>query len=349
MGVPALLRWLSRKYPRIVEQAVEDEPIGSQVEGDNISHEDSSDSLYLDMNGIIHCCTHPKGKIPPETEQEMIIKINQQQSCWLRAAQEANSKQLENLSVIHNNRIWDSNAITPGTSFMKLLTGSLRYWNVHKLNIDLGWKQIQVILSDASVPGEGEHKIMKFICRSKTQPSYNCNTRHVIYGLDTDLIMLSLENHEPHFKVLREDFFSDERRRKGCHLCRHPGHHSSQCQGKPKERVNEFDPFIFLNVSTLREYLAIDLNVVGTSFKFELKCAINNWVLLIFFVVNDFLPHLPSLEIKEGAIDCLLKIWKTNLARMGGYLTDCGQLSLSHTEIILEDLAAWEEEIFRKL
>ncbi|CAH7669110.1 XRN 5'-3' exonuclease N-terminus-domain-containing protein [Phakopsora pachyrhizi] len=232
MGVPALLRWLSRKYPRIVEQAVEDEPIGSQVEGD---------SLYLDMNGIIHCCTHPKGKIPPETEQEMIIKINQQQSCWLRAAQEANSKQLENLSVIQysNNRIWDSNAITPGTSFMKLLTGSLRYWNVHKLNIDLGWKQIQVILSDASVPGEGEHKIMKFICRSKTQPSYNCNTRHVIYGLDTDLIMLSLENHEPHFKVLREDFFSDERRRKGCHLCRHPGHHSSQCQGKPKERVNE--------------------------------------------------------------------------------------------------------------
>ncbi|CAH7684517.1 hypothetical protein PPACK8108_LOCUS18727 [Phakopsora pachyrhizi] len=96
------------------------------------------------------------------------------------------------------------------------------------------------------------------------------------------------------------------------------------------------------------EYLAIELNVVGISFKFELKCAIDDWVLLIFFFGTNFLPHLPSLEIRYGAIDCLLKIWKTNLARMGGYLNDCGQLSLSHTKIILEGWAARKEEIFRK-
>ncbi|CAH7676237.1 hypothetical protein PPACK8108_LOCUS11349 [Phakopsora pachyrhizi] len=95
-------------------------------------------------------------------------------------------------------------------------------------------------------------------------------------------------------------------------------------------------PFIFLNASTLREYLAVELNMVETSFKFELKCAIEDWVLLIFFVGTDFLPHLPSLEIREGAIDCLLKIWKTNLASMGGYLTNCGPLRLSRTKIILE-------------
>ena len=61
---------------------------------------------------------------------------------------------------------WDSNAITPGTPFMDLLAQSLRYWVVQKMNTDPGWKNLEVIISDASVAGEGEHKIMDFIRRS---------------------------------------------------------------------------------------------------------------------------------------------------------------------------------------
>ncbi|TFK74400.1 putative 5-3 exonuclease [Pluteus cervinus] len=65
---------------------------------------------------------------------------------------------------------WDSNAITPGTPFMDLLASSLRYWVVQKINTDSGWKNIQVIISDAGVPGEGEHKIMDYIRRQRTNP-----------------------------------------------------------------------------------------------------------------------------------------------------------------------------------
>jgi len=39
---------------------------------------------------------------------------------------------------------WDSNAITPGTPFMDLLASSLRYWVVHKMNMDSSWKNVSL-------------------------------------------------------------------------------------------------------------------------------------------------------------------------------------------------------------
>ena len=107
-------------------------------------------------------------------------------------------------------------------------------------------------------------------------------------------------------------------------------------------------PFIFLNVSILREYLAVELIVPGTPFPFNLELAIDDWIFMIFFVGNDFLPHLPSLEIREGAIDALLKIWKTELGRMGGYLTNHGKVDLARAQVILEGLAKNEDSIFQR-
>jgi 5'-3' exoribonuclease 2 len=163
--------------------------------------------------------------------------------------------------------------------------------------------------------------------------------------------MLALATHEPYFRVLREDVFAQDKGT-GCRICGQEGHYAAQCTTLKSEIKKppplDKKPFIFLDVAILREYLEAELNVNNTPFPFDLEQAIDDWVLLIFFVGNDFLPHLPSLEIREGAIDTLLRIWKMELPRMGGYLTNHGQLVLSRAQIILEGLARREDEIFRK-
>eukprot|EP00168_Porphyra_purpurea_P001143 TRINITY_DN11463_c0_g1_i1.p1 TRINITY_DN11463_c0_g1~~TRINITY_DN11463_c0_g1_i1.p1 ORF type:complete len:315 (-),score=79.23 TRINITY_DN11463_c0_g1_i1:422-1366(-) len=296
MGVPAFFRWLSLKYPRILNDCVEqvkwDTKTGKPLPIDAIGPNPNGveyDNLYLDMNGIIHPCTHPEDKPAPTTEVDMFkdvcayvdrlvaivrprnliylavdgvaprAKINQQRSRRFRSAREAieaaaeadalrkefkaagllapeepeaaaasaavsagadsagagadNGAVLDEVvdEVADNGGSFDSNVITPGTPFMSRLAVALRKHVALRMAEGGIWSSLRVILSDASVPGEGEHKIAQFIRVQRSQPGYDPAVRHVLYGLDADLIMLALATHEQYFTVLRELVFPPTR------------------------------------------------------------------------------------------------------------------------------------------
>lgn len=147
-------------------------------------------------------------------------KMNQQRSRRFRTALDAQEKAERTASIKNKwaadgikfadrpaqggEQGFDSNVITPGTEFMQNLSKALRLCIVERLHNSDRWQHLKVIFSDASVPGEGEHKILDFIRAQRAQQGYDPNTSHCIHGADADLIMLGLSTHEAHFYILRE-------------------------------------------------------------------------------------------------------------------------------------------------
>jgi 5'-3' exonuclease len=237
---------------------------------------------------------------------------------------------------------FDKNTITPGTPFMSRLSDALRYFIAIKLNNDPGWKNLAVIFSDATVPGEGEHKVISFVRNQRSLPGYDPNTVHCLYGMDADLIMLGLASHERRFYIVREIIHA--RNEMICALCKRAGHHAGECKGlqtvvkghsanlnnylsqdlikkikkEAKGRTDELnitlnqselEPFQFLSLEILRSYLGEELKF--DSQLFDIENAIDDWVFLCFFVGNDFLPHLSAFSIKSNAIGVMQKLWKS--------------------------------------
>lgn len=353
MGVPKFFRWLSERYPSISMLIAE-------------SRIPEFDSLYLDMNGIIHNCTHSDSDSPTfrMTEDQMFIaifnyiehlfgkikpkklfymavdgvapraKMNQQRARRFRTAldaENAKEKAIQQGLDMPKEDAFDSNCITPGTEFMQKLTKQLKYFINKKISEDTDWQGVEIVLSGHEVPGEGEHKIMEYIRCSKAQPDYESNVRHCLYGLDADLIMLGLLSHDPHFCLLREEVTFGR-----------------QVSKKPKEL--EHQNFYLLHLSVVREYLELEFQELEQEgvldFPFDMERVIDDFILMAFFVGNDFLPNLPNLHINEGALALMFKLYKEVLPKMGGYINEQGVINVQRLGMLVTALSAVEYRFF---
>uniref|UniRef100_A0A3Q3M3T5 5'-3' exoribonuclease 1 n=1 Tax=Mastacembelus armatus TaxID=205130 RepID=A0A3Q3M3T5_9TELE len=353
MGVPKFYRWISERYPCLSEVVKE-----HQIP--------EFDNLYLDMNGIIHQCSHPNDEdvhfriseekifadifhylevlfriIKPRRVFFMAVdgvapraKMNQQRGRRFRSAKEAEEKikkALDKGEVLPTEARFDSNCITPGTDFMARLQEQLKYFVHNKLSTDKLWQKVKVYLSGHETPGEGEHKIMEFIRSENAQPGHDPNTRHCLYGLDADLIMLGLTSHEPNFSLLREEV-------------RFGGKKSQKRITTPEETT-----FHLLHLSLMREYIDYEFSELKLGSDYDLERIIDDWILMGFLVGNDFIPHLPHLHINHDALPLLYQTYISVLPRLGGYLNENGHLNLRNFEKYLEKLAEFDREHFSEV
>ena len=214
---------------------------------------------------------------------------------------------------------------------MAKLTRQLKYFINKKISEDSDWQGVEIVLSGHEVPGEGEHKIMEYIRLAKAQPDYDANMRHCLYGLDADLIMLGLLSHDPHFCLLREEVTFGR-----------------QAQKKSKEL--EHQNFYLMHLCIVREYLEVEFQELkapdALNFSYDLERIIDDFILMAFFVGNDFLPNLPNLHINEGALALMFKVYKSVIPKAGGYINERGVINLGRLAILLDELQDVEYRFF---
>ena len=184
MGVPKFYRWLSERYP-LINHSIDEHTVPP------------FDNFYLDMNGIVHACSHPEDPAAkPKNEADMMLKIfayldrlfnvvkpqrvcfmaidgcaprakmNQQRARRFRAAQERAEaiKQQALLAAADEDyeaeEVFDSNCITPGTKFMVWLSRNFKFFIAKKVAEDAAWQVPDIIFSGHEVFGKGEHNII---------------------------------------------------------------------------------------------------------------------------------------------------------------------------------------------
>lgn len=291
MGVAYFFSYIYRKYNSDNDLVIDEMTLSKF----RIGH------LFLDYNSMIHPCSQQLLSILDENKQysieeldNMIIDhcinytryvmdmINAKNVYIMVDGVAPRAKINQQRSRRYKSRLfkktegkvkWDSNKITPGTFFMTKLKKKLEEYIVKLKN--------EGLLFNISIDfenGEGEHKMMHVI----KDLDINNNDKICIYGLDADLIMLSLMNKNCKDIILIRDTNKENENKKF---------------------------FTYLNVKSLEDSIIKEINSKLENVLLDDKSIIYDYIVLCMLLGNDFLEHIPSLMIKENGLNTLIKIY----------------------------------------
>jgi 5'-3' exonuclease len=307
MGVPGLFAYLWKKYKKTNFVFTK-----SKIPESDVDIINNIECLLIDMNCMIHpICFETLRELDPtkkidqaRLENKMIANIiiylekmiaNVQPTKCVYIAIDGvcpvskmcqqrlrRNKHISDTEVFNNIRkkynkpipyYWCNSSITPGTLFMQKITNKLIEW--------ASKSKIEIIFSSATVAGEGEHKILQYIRNNTTY------TRYVIYGLDADLIFLMLATQSDTVYLMREANAMDSKE-------------------KDKNIIN------FVSIKTMKQCIMDSITQLidkDMHILLNKNRIIDDFIFICCLLGNDFIPHLPSLDIYDSAIDDILRIY----------------------------------------
>lgn len=315
MGIPKFFGWATKHFSR--ESGV----IRKLYQGDSINKfRINFDGYALDLNAIIHPITqrmYGYGKDVSEADKKKIRDAGVRENdvfyaiCYeienlRRVARPRKhfvihidgvagvSKQAQQRSRRFRNKPegvedekanvdqnkFDPNCISVGTEWMDRLSKYIYFYIQRQMKNNPHWMRLEVFFSNEKMPGEGEHKIMKHI--RKTFIERPDVQGWCIHSPDADLIMLCLGLNLEDVYILRDNTFPND-----------------PCK------------YFVIDVNNFRFEILKELKWDAINHEYTDFGAIKDFILIMFLLGNDFLPHIPCLEIKHGGIDILINSYSS--------------------------------------
>ena len=263
-----------------------------------------SESIYIAFDGV-----------PP------FAKINQQKNRRYKSAYQN--------KIFNKKIVWDTCAITPGTLFMTKLNEAIAsHFNKNFFNLQN--KQINILLSLSNEHGEGEHKLFNYIRESTTISQKN----NVIYGMDADLFMLSL-NHLKHTQNI--------------YLYRETPLFINQL-----DKSLDPDKKYIININYLGTIIVNELsnetiiNNIKNSYNSNYYNKIEDYIFICFLLGNDFLPHFPALNIRLNGFTVLLELYK-KLFKESEFLIVNNSINWNNFKKYIKNIAEHEETFIKEI
>jgi 5'-3' exonuclease len=208
---------------------------------------------------------------------------------------------------------WNTSAITPGTEFMKNLNTYVTEYYEKKNKNPISIVSPKYIVSSSMESGEGEHKIFEYI---RKYPEYHNSpdTTTLIYGLDADLIMLTLNHlhitNNKNMYLFRDtpefiksiDSSLDANRD---YLLDIPELATAIVDYMHQQGIGDGGEKN-TSTSTSTSMPTLDMIALQTN-------RIKDYIFLCFLLGNDFLPHFPAVNIRTGGIHILLNVYRETL------------------------------------